>query len=57
MVFVKDKHETLILYMDYRGFNKITIKNRYLLPKIDDLFDQLKEVGTFFKIDIQSSYH
>jgi len=37
--------------------NKITIKNQYPLPKIDDLFDQLKGVGIFSKIDLRFSYH
>nr|GFB60368.1 putative reverse transcriptase domain-containing protein [Tanacetum cinerariifolium] len=43
--------------IDYRELNKLTIKNRYLLPRIDDLFDQLKGLRYFSKIDLRSSYH
>lgn len=45
------------LCIDYREINKITVRNRYLLPRIDDLFDQLKDVGVFCKIDLRSGYH
>ncbi|GJX84484.1 putative reverse transcriptase domain-containing protein [Tanacetum coccineum] len=43
--------------IDYRELNKLTVKNRYLLPRIDELFDQLQGVRYFSKIDIQSGYH
>ncbi|GJT75500.1 hypothetical protein Tco_1042225 [Tanacetum coccineum] len=43
--------------IDYRELNKITIKNRYPLPRIDDLFDQLQGVSFFSKIDLRSRYH
>lgn len=42
ILFVKKKDDTLRLYIDYRQLNKVTMKNRYLLPQIEDLFDQLK---------------
>ena len=43
--------------VDYRELNKVTIKNRYPLPRIDDLFDQLKGATVFLKIDLRSRYH
>ncbi|KAD3640127.1 hypothetical protein E3N88_29350 [Mikania micrantha] len=43
--------------IDYREFNKLTIKNRYLLSRIDDLFDQLQGAQYFSKIDLRSGYH
>ena len=43
--------------IDYRQLNKVTVKNRYLLPRIDDLFDQLQGASYFSKIDLRSGYH
>ena len=52
MLFVKKKDGTLRLCVDYRQLNKMTVKNKYPLPKIDDLFDQLKGASVFSKIDL-----
>ena len=43
--------------IDYRQINKVTVKNKYPLPRIEDLFDQLKGAGVFSKIDLRSRYH
>ena len=52
MFFVKKKDGTLRLCVDYRQLNKMIVKNKYPLPKIDDLFDQLKGASVFSKIDL-----
>jgi len=57
MLFVKKMDETLRLCINYRELNKITSKIVTLYPRIDDLFDQLRGVETFFKIDLHSRYH
>jgi hypothetical protein len=56
-LFVKNKYGTLKLCIDYRQLNKMTIKNKYPLPRIDDLFDQLRDATIFSKIDLRSRYH
>jgi len=43
--------------VDYRSLNEVTIKNKYLLPRIEDLFDQLRGACVFSKIDLRSGYH
>ena len=56
-IFVKKKDETLRLCVDYRPLNEVTIKNKYPLPRIDLLFDQLARAKVFSKIDLRSDYH
>ncbi|KAA3483554.1 DNA/RNA polymerases superfamily protein [Gossypium australe] len=57
MLFVKKKDGSMRLCIDYRQLNKVTIKNNYPLPRIDDLFDQLKGATVFSKIDLRSGYY
>ena len=57
MLFVKKKDGSMRLCVDYRDLNAVTIKNKYPLPRIDDLFDQLKGAKFFSKIDLRSCYH
>ncbi|KAJ9541425.1 hypothetical protein OSB04_027931 [Centaurea solstitialis] len=57
ILFVKKKDGSLRMCIDYRELNKVTIKNRYPLPRIDDLFDQLQGASWFSKIDLRSGYH
>ncbi|KAG8480932.1 hypothetical protein CXB51_025599 [Gossypium anomalum] len=56
-IVVKKKDGTMRLCIDYRQLNKVTIKNKYPLPRIDDLFDQLKGASVFSKIDLRSGYY
>jgi hypothetical protein len=56
-IFVKKKDQTLRMCVDYRPLNEVTIKNKYTLPRIDLLFDQLTGARVFSKIDLKSSYH
>eukprot|EP00253_Pinus_taeda_P024320 PITA_24320 len=57
VLFVKKKDGTLHLCIDYKNLNKVTIKNKYLLSRIDDLFNQLKGEIVFLKIDLGLGYH
>ena len=57
ILFAKKKDKTLLLCIDYRQLNKVTIKNRYPLPRIDDLFDQLRGARVYSKIDLRTGYH
>ena len=57
VIFVKKNDRTLQLCIDYHQLNKMTIKNRYPLPRIDDLFDQLRGATVFSKIDLRSGYY
>ena len=56
-LFVKKKDKSLRMCVDYRPLNVVTIKNKYPLPRIDILFDQLAKVKVFSKIDLRSGYH
>ncbi|KAL0540220.1 hypothetical protein IC582_024453 [Cucumis melo] len=57
VLFVKKKDGSMHICIDYRELNKVTVKNRYPLPRIDDLFDQLQGATVFSKIDLRSGYH
>ena len=57
ILFAKKKGKTLRLSIDYRQLNRVTIKNRYPLPRIDDLFDQLIGARAYSKIDLRTCYH
>jgi hypothetical protein len=57
VLYVKKKDGTMRLCIDYQELNRVTIKNKYPLPRIEDLFDQLKEAKVFLKIDLRSGYH
>ena len=57
VLFAKKKGKTLRLCIDYRQLNKVIIQNRYPLPRIDDLFDQLRGARVYFKIDLRTGYH
>jgi len=57
ILFVTKKSGDLRMCIDYRALNKLTVKNRYPLPRVDDLFDQLQGATVFSSLDLQSGYH
>jgi hypothetical protein len=57
VLFVEKKDGTQQMCVDYRSLNEVTIKNKYPLPRIEDLFDQMKGASVFSKIDLRSGYH
>ena len=57
MLFSIKKDNTLWLCIDYRQLNRVIIKNRYPLPRIDDLFDQLRGAWFYSKINLRTGYH
>ncbi|GKD40462.1 putative reverse transcriptase domain-containing protein, partial [Tanacetum coccineum] len=57
VLFVKKKDGSFRMCIDYHELNKLTVKNHYLLPRIDDLFDQLQGSSIYSKIDLRSGYH
>ncbi|KAJ9543214.1 hypothetical protein OSB04_022921 [Centaurea solstitialis] len=57
ILFVKKKYGSRRMCIDYQELNKLTVKNRYPLPRIDDLFDQLQRTAWFSKIGLRSGYH
>jgi hypothetical protein len=57
VLFVKKKDGSRRMCVDYRSLNEVPIKNKYPLPRIDDLFDQMRGATVFSKIDLRSGYH
>jgi hypothetical protein len=57
VLFVEKKDGTQRMCVDYRSLNEVIIKNKYPLPQIKDLFDQMKGASVFSKIDLRSGYH
>jgi hypothetical protein len=57
VLFVDKQYSTIQLCVDYRKSNKVAIKNKYPLPKIEDLFDQLNGGKVFYRIDLRTGYH
>jgi hypothetical protein len=57
VLFVEKMDGTNRMCIDYRALNEVTVKNKYPLPRIEDLFDQLRGVSVFSKIDLRSGYH
>jgi hypothetical protein len=57
VLFVEKKDGTKRMCIDYRALNEVIVKNKYPLPRIEDLFDQLRGASVFSKIDLRSGYH
>jgi hypothetical protein len=57
VLFVQKKDGSQRMCVDYRSLNDVTVKNKYLLPRIEDLFDQMRGAKVFSKIDLRSGYH
>jgi hypothetical protein len=57
VLFVEKKEGTKRMCIDYRSLNEVIVKNKYPLPRIEDLFDQLRGASVFSKIDLRSGYH
>ena len=57
VLVAKEKDQTLRLRIDYMQLNRVTIQNQYLLPRTDDLIDQLRGARVYFKIDLRTGYH
>jgi hypothetical protein len=57
VLFVEKKDGTKRMCIDYRSLNEVTVKNKYPLPRIEDLFDQLRGADVFSKIDMRSGYN
>ena len=57
VLFVKKKDGTLRMCIDYQQINKVTLNNKYMLPRIEDLFDKLKGASVFSKIELRSGYY
>jgi hypothetical protein len=57
VLFVEKKDGTNRMCIDYRSLNEVPVKNMYSLPRIEDLFDQLRGASVFSKIDLRSGYH
>ena len=57
VLFIPKDNRTLRLYINYKGFNRITIKNKYPLPFIKDLIDQLNQIKYFSKINLRDTFH
>jgi hypothetical protein len=57
VLFVKKNDGTQRIYIDYRGLNDMTVKNKYLLPRMDELFDQLQGASYYSKLDLRQRYY